>query len=73
MKFGVCIPNYGETLSVDGMRTVALEAERLGYESVWTTDHLLMEDRDRNKIGAQPKTQRQKQKRTNKKPYTLID
>ncbi len=42
MKFGVCIPNYGETFSVDGMRTVAIEAEKMGYESVWTTDHLLM-------------------------------
>jgi probable F420-dependent oxidoreductase len=42
MKFGVCIPNYGETLSVDGMRTVAIEAEKMGYHSVWTTDHLLM-------------------------------
>jgi len=42
MKFGVCIPNYGEAFSLDGMRTVAVEAERMGYDSVWTTDHILM-------------------------------
>ncbi len=42
MKFGVCIPNYGESLSVEAFREVALESERLGFDSIWTTDHILM-------------------------------
>ena len=42
MKFGVCLPNYGETGSAEGLRRVAITAEELGYDSVWTTDHILM-------------------------------
>ncbi len=42
MKFGVAVPNYGENLSVEGMLTVAKTAEEFGFDSVWTTDHILM-------------------------------
>ena len=34
MKFGVCVPNYGDTMSVEGIRAVGMEAEKLGYDSV---------------------------------------
>jgi len=42
MKFGICVPNYGETSSTEAIRNVALEAERAGCDSLWTTDHILM-------------------------------
>jgi len=42
MKFGVCVPNYGESSSIEALRNVALEAERAGCDSLWTTDHILM-------------------------------
>jgi|SRR5438309_2813861 len=42
MKFGVCVPNYGESSSPEALRTIALESERNGCDSVWTTDHILM-------------------------------
>jgi probable F420-dependent oxidoreductase len=42
MKFGVCVPNYGESSSLEALRTVALEAERSDFDSLWTTDHILM-------------------------------
>lgn len=42
MRFGVCVPNYGETVTSEGLRAVAIEAEKLGYDSVWVTDHILM-------------------------------
>jgi len=42
MKFGVCVPNYGGSSSPEALRTVALEAERAGCDSLWTTDHVLI-------------------------------
>lgn len=42
MKFGVCVPNYGQTGSTEAILTIASEAERIGFDSVWSTDHILM-------------------------------
>ena len=42
MKLGACVPNYGDTLSRESLLSVALEAEDIGYDSVWATDHILM-------------------------------
>jgi len=42
MKFGVCVPNYGESSSLEALRTVAFEAESAGCDSLWTTDHILI-------------------------------
>ena len=41
MKFGVGLPNYSKGASVQGVREIAAAAEELGYDSVWTTDHVL--------------------------------
>ncbi|MFN0146561.1 MAG: TIGR03619 family F420-dependent LLM class oxidoreductase [Dehalococcoidia bacterium] len=45
MKFGVLAGNFGtfgEDPGVDGSIKVAEEAERLGFDSVWVHDHIIM-------------------------------
>ena len=42
MKFGIGLPNYGPQSSFDTIRRVALAEEDLGYDSVWTTDHVIV-------------------------------
>ncbi len=46
MKFGIGLPNYGRGKTWDDIRRVALAAEELGYDSVWTTDHLIVPRQD---------------------------
>lgn len=36
------LPNYGAASSVDGIRRVAEAAEELGFDSVWTTEHIIV-------------------------------
>lgn len=41
MDFGVCVPNYRPGAAREGMLAASETAERLGWSSIWTTDHVL--------------------------------
>ena len=41
MEFGVCLPQYGRDVSLDDLRSVAGDAEDLGFDSVWASDHVV--------------------------------
>lgn len=49
MRFGLCLPNFTDLASPEAIEATAEVAERLGWETVWTTDHVLV---DRGKDAA---------------------
>ena len=40
MKFGIMLPHSGALAGVEAIRRVALEADDLGFDSVWCHDHI---------------------------------
>jgi probable F420-dependent oxidoreductase len=42
VHLGVILPNYGPGSSPDGIRRTAAAAEELGFDSVWTTEHIVV-------------------------------
>jgi probable F420-dependent oxidoreductase len=42
VQFGVILPNYGADSSPEGIRRVAEAAEELGFDSLWTTEHIIV-------------------------------
>ena len=42
MDFGICLPNFPDGASPEGMDAAAEVAERHGWSTVWTTDHVLV-------------------------------
>jgi probable F420-dependent oxidoreductase len=42
VHFGVILPNYGVSASVDDIRRVVELAEELRFDSVWTTEHIIV-------------------------------
>jgi probable F420-dependent oxidoreductase len=51
MDFGLCLPNFREGASREGMEAAAETAERLGWSAVWTTDHILVANADADDYG----------------------
>jgi len=45
MKFGACIPHYGVSTSRKAVSEFVELAERLPFDSVWTTDHIAVSDK----------------------------
>ena len=46
MKYRICLPNFTDLADPDAIEAAAATAERLGWETVWTTDHVLVPDGD---------------------------
>jgi probable F420-dependent oxidoreductase len=44
MRIGVTLPHYGVFANRESVTAIADAAERLGFDSVWTTDHVIMPD-----------------------------
>ena len=42
MDYGLCLPNFPAGASPEGIEAAAAVAERLGWSTVWTTDHLMV-------------------------------
>ena len=42
MKVGFALPHQGPVATRDNMRLVATEAEKMGYDSLWTNERLLV-------------------------------
>lgn len=42
MDYGLCLPNFREGASREAMEAGAETAERLGWSTVWTTDHVMV-------------------------------
>lgn len=51
MNFGIVLPTFGISASRLGILDTALAAEKLGYDSVWATDHLALPKGDADRFG----------------------
>ncbi len=48
MRYGICLPNFTDLASPEAIEAAADVADRLGWEAVWTTDHVLVDRSERS-------------------------
>ena len=51
MDYGLCLPNFPDGASSEGIEAAAEVAERLGWSTVWTTDHVLVNQASADEYG----------------------
>jgi probable F420-dependent oxidoreductase len=51
MDYGLCLPNFPDGSSPEGIEAGADVAQRLGWSTVWTTDHVLVPRADAGDYG----------------------
>jgi len=51
MKFGIMLPHYRQVASTEAIASVAREAELMGYESVWVSDHIVVPNEAVDRFG----------------------
>ncbi|MFQ5897300.1 MAG: LLM class F420-dependent oxidoreductase [Candidatus Methylomirabilia bacterium] len=53
MKFGIQLPHFGPLSSAEGTISLARQAEALGFDSVWTGDHIVYPPQFAERFGAE--------------------
>ena len=52
MDFGLSLPHFRRVASPEAIRRVAERAERLGYDGIWVSDHLVIPDSAVDRFGS---------------------
>jgi len=52
MQFGLSLPHFRQVASPEAIRRVAQQAEHLGYDGIWVSDHIVIPDSAVDRFGS---------------------